>query len=48
LTGDHIHLVIKLRNEGFEDALLAFSIKLVSVVDDFENVFVCAIYSTQL
>jgi hypothetical protein len=46
LGGDHIHLVIKLRNQRFEDALFAFSIKLVGVMDDFENVFVCAVDST--
>ena len=56
-------LVLKLCNEGFEDALLTFPFQVFPFVssrtrssstrcrtreNDLENVFVCAIYSTQL
>lgn len=46
LGGDHMHVVIELCNQGFEHALLAFSIKLVWVVDYFKYVFIRAVYST--
>jgi hypothetical protein len=46
LGGDHIHLVIELRNQCFEDALLAQCCELLGVVDHLENIFVCAVDST--
>ena len=46
LSGNHMHVVIELCNQGFEHALLAFSIKLVWVVDYFKYVFIRAVYST--
>jgi hypothetical protein len=48
LGANHSHVVIELRNQGSEHALLAFSIKLLWVVDYFKYVFICTIYSTQL